>query len=551
MEEIQKERSNKIKNKNEYSKFDESIDEKESTCLKSHSEKESEQIYKHKNKKKESETASKPESFVMFIILFFGLALCVSFYDPRLFPRNNRLDYSKIKKDEGLSNVYLNPKERRKKAGKTPTCQEGFYVPTGYQQCYKCSILNCSKCEGDINNDKCLSCMNSTIPFYDEQMIIKKCSKGCEKGENEKCLTCWGEKCGSCHKGYNLVNGKCILNYSIRGMYKSSIDNENILLINKNYVKYIREIIIDGKTIKKISYNFTFRKAGIHTLIILLNTTNLDSGEKMFFNATKLISINFTKMFNTDKMKTMRKMFKDCINLISIGFSEFKTGKVEDFSFMFDNCSSLSYINISHFDTKNAKDISNMFLNCKSLKSISLKNTITNQTINMARLFSGCSSLTSIDLSSFYTENCKYMSYMFSGCYSLNVLNISSFKTENVQDISYMFKDCSNLKSLDLKTFNSDTVINMEGTFMGCAKLTSIDLSNFHTPNIQNLNKIFFGCNNLKNIDISHFKINSWNKENKIFDSNIGKSGKIILKRKFYEIIKENIPFGWEKIKLN
>ena len=547
MEEIHKESSKNINNKKEDSKFDESIDEKESTCLKSHSEKESEQIYKLKNKKKENEIASKQESSAMFIILFFGLAFCISFYDPRRFPRNNKLDYSKIK-DEGLSNLF--PKSK-KNQGKVPTCQEGFYVPTGYQQCFKCSILNCSKCEGNIYNDRCLSCMNSFIPYYDEQMIIKKCSKPCEKGENEKCLTCLEDKCGSCHKGYNLVNGKCILNHSIRGIYESNIDKENILLINENYIKYIREMIIDGKPRKKISYNYTFRKVGIHTVIILLNTTNLDSGEKMFFNVTKLISINFTRMFNTDKMKTMRKMFKDCNNLISIGLSEFKTGKVEDFSFMFDNCSSLSYINISNFDTKNAKDISNMFLNCKSLKTISFKNFGTNQIINMAGLFSGCSSLISLDLSCFNTENCKYMSYMFSGCSSLNVLNISSFKTENVQDISYMFKDCSNLKSLDLQKFNSYKVINMEGTFMGCAKLTSIDLSSFHTPNIQNINKIFFGCNNLKNIDISHFKIASWNKENKIFDSNIGKNGKIILKRKFYKIIKENIPIGWEKTKLD
>ena len=526
-------------------------DEKETIKLNSDSELES-KIKFYNAKEKKIEKYSNLEIILSLVFIILLMIFAIKYILPEEQPeessfikRPNKIQNKEVKNKNDKSNKKIGQKKNE-----IDICQEGFFVPKGHTRCYKCFIANCSRCNGHFYKQKCLSCMNSFVPVF-EKNNIKKCFKPCETGENEKCATCFEDKCGSCHKGYNLANGSCILNHSIRGLYNTSHANENILLINENYTKYINEIIIDGLLQKRISNNFTFSNSGLHTVIMLLNTSNLYSGRRMFFNITQLFEINFTRLFNTEKMINMKEMFKDCKNLNSIGLSGFKTGKVADFSYMFDNCFSLSNINISNLNTKSAKTIKNMFSNCKSLKSISLKNFNTIQTIDMGRLFSGCSSLSSIDISSFKTQNAKFMSYMFSGCFSLSYLDISSFKTEKVNEINYMFKDCSNLKYIDLKNFNSNNITNMEGTFMGCAKLTSIDLSNFNSSSLQNVDKIFFGCNELKNIDISNFKITSWNKENKLFDSKIGKNGKIFLGRKFYKKIKKNIPIGWEVVKTN
>ena len=41
----------------------------------------------------------------------------------------------------------------------------------------------------------------------------------CKIGENELCLTCEKEKCGSCNPGYKLKDGKCIFIYSFKETY--------------------------------------------------------------------------------------------------------------------------------------------------------------------------------------------------------------------------------------------------------------------------------------------------------------------------------------------
>ena len=527
-------------------------DEKESTSLKPHSEQESEQMHKVKKKRiiLEQDTTWEHATSIVFIIIFICLSIYFFILEPDA-PINKipEINKEEIKKNNEIENTYKKSNTKQEPKEEIEICQEGFYVPKGHQHCQKCSVNNCASCKGFLYRDKCQSCLFSFIPVLEDKRVIR-CYKPCEIGENEKCTSCFEDKCATCHKGYNLINGTCILNHSIRAIYNATTPKENIVLINKDYIKYVEEMIIDGHPVQNISFNFTFFFPGIHTIIMRLNTTNLDNAKKMFSNINKLININFTRMFNTENMISMRKMFQGCVNLQSIGLTNFKTGKVEDFSFMFDGCSSLSNINVSFFDTKNAKDISNMFLNCKSLKSISLKNFVTDQVVDMGGLFSGCSSLSSIDLSSFKTDNAKFMLYMFSGCSSLFQLDISSFKTDKVIDISYMFNGCSKLNSLNLKNFSSLSVTKMEGTFMGCEQLTSIDLSNFQTPCLQNVNKMFFGCDSLKNIDISNLKMNSTSNHTKLlFDSRIGKDGKMSLTGTFYNIIKNNIPSGWQVLK--
>ena len=525
-------------------------DEKEKLHLKPPSEERPQKVLKKRPKIEYKDTLCELITSIIFVILFICLALYFIFSEKL----SEEQLINKYPTDPKANN-YDKPNQNNEALEKhnykeKEICDEGNYVPKGHIHCIPCSVENCAECKGHRLRDHCLSCKKAFIPIYNKDKEIEKCTiETCNKGPNEKCLSCLGVKCGACNKGYKLVNGECLFIHSFKSIYKTNHHKRNILLINERYNQFIEEVIVDGHHLTKPSYNYTFEKPGTHTVLMRLKTDKLDSGKKMFFNATNLISISFTKDFKTGKMISMRKMFKDCINLKSIDFSQFDSKGVNDFSYAFDNCSSLENINFANFQTTNAKFFNSMFSNCKSLKSLSLKSFITIKALDMREMFLNCSSLTSIDLTHFNTENTEYMLYMFSGCSSLKQIDVSSFRTDKVKDISYMFKDCSSLKSIDLKKFNSIKVTNMEGIFEGCGMLNSIDLSNFHTDNLKNVNKMFFGCNNLQNIDISHIKILSWNKGDRIFNSKIGKNGKIVVRRSFLDKIKDNIPSGWKIIK--
>ena len=96
-------------------------------------------------------------------------------------------------------------------------CYEGFYLYTDYllkTTCRSCEIENCNKCFNLFNNIICSSCKegyklvnNKCIP-KDKEIV-----KECEKGENEKCLSCNNEKgkedqCLKCNQGYYLPSNQ-------------------------------------------------------------------------------------------------------------------------------------------------------------------------------------------------------------------------------------------------------------------------------------------------------------------------------------------------------
>ena len=525
---------------------------KESTSLKINSEQEIELNQKEKEEPKQSTT----ELVLTIICVIFVLSVITYLlfidnppqtnnFSPHL-ENKRKTEKSNFTKTEQNSNQNENKKKLIQEKKDNIKCKEGFYLPNDSTEnkCKKCTIENCSECSGSKEFDICTSCMESFTPIYDKKKRIKSCIKKCQTGKEEKCLTCNSKmECSSCNPGYKLEEGKCIINYSFKAKYKTNRQKQNINLINKKYADNIVELIIDNQKVNS-SYNHTFKKKGIHSVKMLLNTDGLDTGKMMFFNISRLISINFTEKFNTTNMLSMKGMFKDCKNLQSIKLSNFKTDHIRDFSFMFDNCESLSKLNISNFNTEKSNDISYMFGNCISLTSLQLNSFNTKNVVDMGGLFSGCSSLTSIDLSSLNTKNVKYMLYMFQNCSSLKNIDISSFNTENLRDMSYMFRDCSKLKNIDLSKFNTQNVSNLEGIFMGCSNLDAVDLKNLDTRNIKSVSKMFYGCKKLKSIDISSFK--NITNQNILFDENIEKSGNLIVSRGFYNLTKENIPTSWK-----
>ena len=195
------------------------------------------------------------------------------------------------------------------------------------------------------------------------------------------------------------------------------------------------------------------------------------------FDDTKLasiVSIDFNNCVNTSNVQSMEKMFYNCKALTSLGLSSFDTSNVMNMKSMFYGCSSLASLDLSKFDTSSVTIMNAMFSSCLSLTSLNLSSFDTSKVTDMMTMFNGCSSLASLDLSKFDTSSVTKMNSMFSSCSSLTSLNLSNFNTSNVTTMSYMFSNCKKLETLDLRSFTLDKIGNIGEMFYSVgSELTS------------------------------------------------------------------------------
>ena len=235
-----------------------------------------------------------------------------------------------------------------------------------------------------------------------------------------------------------------------------------------------------------------------------LNTENVTNMSSMFYNCSKLTSLDVTK-FNTANVTDMSYMFDNCSKLTSLDVTKFNTANVTNMTNMFARCSALTSLDVSKFNTVNVTNMSGMFYSCDALTSLDVTNFNTEKVTSMSYMFSGCTNLTSLDVTNFNTEKVTSMSYMFSGCTNLTSLDVTKFNTANVSDMSDMFSDCSKLTSLDVSKFNTVNVTNMNSMFYNCSKLTSLDITSFNTEKVSDMSSMFSGCTKLTLLDVTKF----------------------------------------------
>ena len=340
----------------------------------------------------------------------------------------------------------------------------------------------------------------------------------CDKGENDKCLTCDDVNCGSCNYGYELIKGKCIPTFSFKATYETVNHSEPVDLMDNYYLDKIIKIDIDEKNVEPCA-NYTFDSPGKHNIYVTLNTTNLTSLIYMFLDIKKMTSVIFTQNFYSSNINNMELMFFNCHKLVSI--------------------------DISHFNIEKLETMRNAFYGCTSLVSLKLPSTKAPNLKDLGNAFYGCSNLTSIDLSSLYPGNLKDLIALFYGCYSLTSVDLSNFNTQNVTDMKFLFYNCHNLKSVNITHFNTESVKEMSYMFYGCNSLTSVDLSNFSIKKANKIDNMFHGCKSLSYLDISYFNKTLF-LEVENFAKGISATGIIKANKKFFENIKEYFE-GWEK----
>ena len=186
-----------------------------------------------------------------------------------------------------------------------------------------------------------------------------------EFGENEKCKTYdKNHNCVSCNPGYKLEKGECILNYSFIATYQTTSPNQSVRLFG-NFQFLYKEMTIDGEKVDFCT-TYIFKSAGKHTVIVLLDLSEMFTLNSIFYNS-EMTSIIFSEKFNTKKIIYMNNMFKGCSQLTSINLSYFNTKNVENMKYMFLECRSLVSLDLSNFNTQNVEYMNSMFKNCTSL----------------------------------------------------------------------------------------------------------------------------------------------------------------------------------------
>ena len=253
-------------------------------------------------------------------------------------------------------------------------------------------------------------------------------------------------------------------------------------------------------------------------------TTNVQNGENMFKNCTKLKGFKKYFLLDTDHQYanyTTGYFTSGC------GYAEFDdaTGTLT-FRYKAVKPKGAYDLNVQAFTPQWNKLGTNVkkvvfnasfanarpticyawFYNSSNLTTIEgLEYLNTEDVTNMGFMFDGCSALKSLNLSKFNTAKVTSMKNMFNNCSALKSLNLSGFNTSKVTDMNSMFRSCSALESLDLSMFNTASVGSMPSMFRGATKLKTLNVSSFNTEKVNNMGHMFAYCPNLTSLDLSSF----------------------------------------------
>ena len=170
------------------------------------------------------------------------------------------------------------------------------------------------------------------------------------------------------------------------------------------------------------------------------------------------------------------------------------------YAWFYNNTNLTTIEGIEYLNTEDVTNMEFMFDGCSALKSLNLSKFNTAKVTSMKKMFNNCSALKSLNLSGFNTAKVTDMNNMFRSCSALESLDLSMFNTENVTSMPNMFNGAKKLKTLNVSSFNTEKVKNMGHMFTDCSNLTSLDLSSFNTKGVEYVDNIFKNCSNLTTI---------------------------------------------------
>ena len=300
-----------------------------------------------------------------------------------------------------------------------------------------------------------------------------------------------------------------------------------------------------------------------------LNTSEVTTMGRLFFNCTNLTSIDLSK-FDTSKTTDMYNMFYGCSSLKSIDLSTFNTSNVTDMSYMFFGCKQLTQLDLTNFNTSSLEATIGMFAICTSLKTIYVGSQWKTYDLDHEHktngMFTDCTSLvggngttydrTQVNGVRSRVDAAPFAPGYFSYKTTLNLSNayvvvdgttlrfcynderdqwyfnvkrqLSEYTSSSLSDdiknkitkavfeplfalckpnfTTSWFQDLKNLTAIEgMENLNTENVTNMVNMFRGCSSIQNIDVTKFNTSKVTIMEYLFEGCSALKSIDVTGF----------------------------------------------
>lgn len=182
---------------------------------------------------------------------------------------------------------------------------------------------------------------------------------------------------------------------------------------------------------------------GLNSVEVITNVGG--SGDKIApmglnFNGYKGTEIKGLDVVDTSNLVSGNQMFYNCSNLTKLNLNNWSVSNMKNFQYMFRECTSLTELHIENWITSSVTNMDSLLFNCKNLKSIDLNKWDVNKATNLCRIFYGCSSLTTLDLSNWVTTSATDMVGTFDYCTSLQRLDIRNFVFNSSANINEMFR---------------------------------------------------------------------------------------------------------------
>ena len=320
--------------------------------------------------------------------------------------------------ERGMNEKCLHCNMEKDKKEECLTCNDGYFIPDDAQdktKCVKCSLEGCKTCSGTIGKEKCIQCLNYPFIINGE---IKTCND-CKIGSGANCLSCdKNNKCEKCNKGYILIDGKCkLIENTFHAVYNSTTVDEPTKIMCNYHTKFkltdfqmyvngelvIPSIIDLGNSpLPFIVYKFKY--IGLQNVTVSFNTTLKYCIGWMFGECPNLISVKFSKTFDTSYVTSIYNMFVGDENLVSIDMSSFDTSRINDMTDTFYSCKSLTSLDLSNFNTNNVARMEGMFDYCESLNYIDLSSFNMTKVKNTESMFSYVSKTGTIKISNLFGD---------------------------------------------------------------------------------------------------------------------------------------------------
>ena len=300
-------------------------------------------------------------------------------------------------------------------------CNDGYFIPTNSNlktQCSKCSLKNCKKCSGKLNNDTCLECNNNYITTKNQDGLIEYCSLPPDKEYNN-----WMEI------EYNVTNylkKTQLMNTLYTKINLNEIDiyeNENLIYLSKDPTAWDKPIF------------HKFDKNGLHKVKINIKKT-LKSMAWMFTNLGNIKSIKFLPGFDSSQVTSIDEIFA-CGGVQYLDLNYLNTSNFLILNYAFEYSSSLVHLNLSSFNTLKAREMTAMFYGMKKIKELDLSSFDTSNIIDCVALFHEFPINCTIIISNKFTKCREQIPYE-----NKNIINIDELLCKKF----YKCNECSGSK---------------------------------------------------------------------------------------------------------